>query len=199
MFYINESNRIVPQNAMMPSLDVTNRSALRALLLAQRQCMGGVERQAREAVLVKQLVHYIEHYHATASVALYMPHAGEPNLLALAAFISNPLCLPVVINRGEPLQFAQWRPGDALIEDRYGIQTPAKQAWISPQLLLIPCVGYTNEGFRLGYGGGYYDRTLATLKSSDSAITAVGIAWSQAGCAFQANEYDIAMAKLLLA
>lgn len=199
MIYINESNHIVPQNAAQPHLNMTNRSALRALLLAQRQCVGPAERQAREVILVKELAQYIEYHHKGAPVALYMPHAGEPNLLALAAFISNPLCLPVVINRGEPLQFAQWRPGDALIEDRYGIQTPAKQAWISPQLLLIPCVGYTNDGFRLGYGGGYYDRTLATLKNGDSAITAVGIAWSQAGCAFQANEYDIAMAKLLLA
>lgn len=199
MFYINESNRIVPQNAMMPSLNVTNRPALRALLLAQRHCMSAAERQSREAALVKQLALYIEQYHATASIALYMPHAGEPDLLALAAFINNPLCLPVVINRGEPLQFAQWRPGDALIKDRYGIQTPAMHAWIRPQLLLIPCVGYTIESFRLGYGGGYYDRTLAVLKTNDPAMQAVGISWSQAGCGFQPNEYDIAMDKMLLA
>lgn len=184
---------------MMSSLNVTNRPALRALLLAQRHCMSAAERQSREAALVKQLALYIEQHHTTATIALYMPHASEPDLQALAAFISNPLCLPVVINRGEPLQFAQWRAGDALIKDRYGIQTPAIQAWISPQLLLIPCVGYTNEAFRLGYGGGYYDRTLAALKSCDSAITAVGIAWSQAGCGFQVNKYDIAMDKMLLA
>jgi 5-formyltetrahydrofolate cyclo-ligase len=184
---------------MLPSLNVTNRSALRALLLAQRHCMAASERQAREMRLAKQLALYIKQHHATACVALYMPHAGEPNVLALETLISNPLCLPVVIDKGEPLQFAQWQAGDALNKDRYGIQTPAKRSWISPQLLLIPCVGYTNAGFRLGYGGGYYDRTLAELKSKDSPVTTVGVAWSQAGCSFQPNEHDISMDLIQLA
>jgi 5-formyltetrahydrofolate cyclo-ligase len=184
---------------MMPHPNVTNRPALRALLMAQRHCMSAAERQAREAELVKQLALYVEQHHATASIALYIPHAGEPNLLALAACISNPLCLPVVINKDEPLQFAQWQAGDALMNDRYGIPIPAKHTWVSPKLLLIPCVGYTNEGFRLGYGGGYYDRTLAALKASDPAVTAVGIAWSQAGCGFQQGEHDIAMDLMQLA
>jgi 5-formyltetrahydrofolate cyclo-ligase len=199
VIYINESNHIVPQNAAQPHLNMTNRSALRALLLAQRQCVGPAERQAREVILVKELAQYIEHHHKSAPVALYMPHAGEPNVLALAALISNPLCLPVVINKGEVLQFAKWQAGDVLIKDCYGIQTPAKQAWISPQILLIPCVGYTKTGFRLGYGGGYYDRTLAAQKNKGAAITAVGIAWHQAGCGLQPSEHDIAMDLMQLA
>ncbi len=189
----------MPQNALPTRADNNNRAALRKLLLSQRYCIGSDDRQEREAELVKRIVHEIKQYDPRTVVAIYMPHAGEPNVLGLASLISNPLCLPVVVNKGEPLQFAQWQAGDALMNDRYGIPTPIKHAWLRPQLLLIPCVGYTEGGFRLGYGGGYYDRTLEALSSSGPVTAAVGVAWSQASCVFRASEHDVALAKLVLA
>jgi 5-formyltetrahydrofolate cyclo-ligase len=161
--------------------------------------MGSAERQVREAALVQSIALYIRQHHANAVVAMFMPHAGEPSLLGLLSQIRNPLCLPVVVSKAEPLQFAPWDRGEALEKDRYGILTPMTSARISPQILLIPCVGYTAARFRLGYGGGYYDRTLAALARENHGVTAIGVAWSQAGCVFPPNEYDIAMHSMQLA
>jgi 5-formyltetrahydrofolate cyclo-ligase len=63
---------------------------------------------------------------------------------------------------------------------------------------LIPCVGYNPQGYRLGYGGGYYDRTLAALRLQYKGVVAIGIAWSETACNFVSSEFDICMDKMLL-
>jgi 5,10-methenyltetrahydrofolate synthetase len=195
---MDESNTIVPQNHAV-SAKPTSRHALRRFLMAQRQCMGASERQAREACLLLKVGAYINTYHANDRVALYMPHGGEPSLLGLLNSMSNPLCLPVVINKDEALKFAAWRAGEPLEEGKYGIYTPERHVFVRPQLLLIPCVGYTKEGFRLGYGGGYYDRTLKEMQVRQTNVTTVGIAWREAQCDIQPEAHDIGMNLLITA
>lgn len=183
----------MPQNIVTPSLVATNRAALRLLLLAQRHCISGLEREKREVVTVQQLAARIKAHHATETVAIYMPHAGEPNLLKLSELISNPLCLPVVTAKHQALAFAAWEAGDALEIDAYGIAIPMVRSLVKPHLMLIPCVGYTSTGLRMGYGGGYYDRTLAKLSNEAGVVNTIGVAWSEARCDFQPSEHDIAM------
>jgi 5,10-methenyltetrahydrofolate synthetase len=72
--------------------------------------------------------------------------------------------LPVVDKVHKTLTFHAWYPGCPMEEDAYGIPKPKDTEVIVPTLLFVPCVGYTAGGFRLGYGGGFYDRTLASLK-----------------------------------
>lgn len=72
--------------------------------------------------------------------------------------------LPVVNKVHKTLTFHAWYPGCPMEEDAYGIPKPKDTEIIVPTLLFVPCVGYGPGGFRLGYGGGFYDRTLATLQ-----------------------------------
>lgn len=86
--------------------------------------------------------------------------------------------LPVVQGRSKPLVFRRWRPGDALAEAPFGLREPLDTATeVSPRILLVPLLAFDRMGRRLGYGGGYYDRTLSGLRSGGAA-TAVGIAFA---------------------
>lgn len=83
--------------------------------------------------------------------------------------------LPVVNKVTKQLTFHAWYPGCLMEEDAYGIPKPKDTEQIFPTLLLVPCVGYGPQGVRLGYGGGFYDRTLACL---NPAPDTVGLAYS---------------------
>lgn len=72
--------------------------------------------------------------------------------------------LPVVDKQHKTLQFHAWFPGCPMQEDAYGIPKPLGTEVVEPTLLFVPCVGYAAGGYRLGYGGGFYDRTLAQLQ-----------------------------------
>lgn len=84
--------------------------------------------------------------------------------------------LPVINKVDKTLTFHTWYPGCPMEEDAYGIPKPKDTEVIQPTLLFVPCVGYGPGGYRLGYGGGFYDRTLATLKPKP---VTVGLGYTQ--------------------
>ena len=114
-------------------------------------------------------------------VAGFWPLAGEidirPLLLALAGR-GHPVVLPVTPARGNPLSFQRWRPGDILVPERFGTVRPSGEP-LAPDLLLVPLLAFDGRGRRLGYGGGFYDRTLAGLPGRIAI-----------GCAFAAQRVD---------
>ncbi|MBI1243406.1 MAG: 5-formyltetrahydrofolate cyclo-ligase [Alphaproteobacteria bacterium] len=118
---------------------------------------------------------------AGASVAGYFAFGSEfdpmPLMEALAAR-GHPLALPVVVSRAAPLVFRQWKPGDDLVEHKFGMREPhATQPQIEPDLLLVPLLAFDMLGHRIGYGGGFYDRTIAQLRAHKKT-RAVGVAYS---------------------
>jgi 5-formyltetrahydrofolate cyclo-ligase len=114
-----------------------------------------------------------------AVVSGFWPLDGEidirPLLLALHARL-HPIVLPVTPKRGLPLAFRLWQPGDPLVAERFGTMSPTGEKR-SPEFLLVPLLAFDRRGGRLGYGAGYYDRTLPLL-SPRFAL----------GCAFAAQE-----------
>ena len=113
-----------------------------------------------------------------APMAGYMPIRTEvdaiPAMAALASF--NPVGVPVIQGEGQPLKFREWSPGCEMTEGPFGAQIPVKGVWVTPQVLIVPLVAFTPQAMRLGYGGGFYDRTLEGLRAR-GPVTAIGFAY----------------------
>ncbi|HPG22492.1 MAG TPA: 5-formyltetrahydrofolate cyclo-ligase [Amaricoccus sp.] len=87
------------------------------------------------------------------------------------------VCVPVIEHRGQPLRFRAWTPAAPILRGHHGIDVPAEGAWFDPEFLVVPLLAFDARGHRLGYGGGYYDRTIAHLRESGD-VRAVGIAYA---------------------
>ncbi len=177
--------------ALAAQLQTESKAQLRRTLLAQRAGLTVAVRRARDAAIGRNLQRWLS-AHPVTLLGVYWPIRAEPDLRdvydALAAS-GIMLALPVMTGAGLPLQFAAWTPGAALVFDRWGIATPAAVCLVAPQALLIPCIGFTPQRHRLGYGGGFYDRTLAGLPRP----VAIGVAHASACTDFAAGPHDIAM------
>ncbi len=112
-------------------------------------------------------------------LAGYMPIRTEIDPLpAMAEMVAHgPVCVPVVEGAGRPLRFREWKPGCALLEGPFGAQVPEGGEWLEPEVLIVPLVAFDRRGGRLGYGGGFYDRTLGALRTK-RPVLAVGFAFA---------------------
>lgn len=138
----------------------------RANLLARRQAMPADERHRAAQIVAGKLDDVIA-LRQIASVGLYWPIRHEVNLLSWAADLAQRtnivLCLPVVVTPKAPLEYWRWAPGEAMVRGIWNIPIPAQRNVVSPDMILAPLVGFDGANYRLGYGGGYFDRTLAAL------------------------------------
>ena len=99
------------------------------------------------------------------------------DLLAdLLAAHQGPVGVPVILGPAQPLRFREWSPGCTMVAGDFGALIPQDGAWIDPQVVIVPLVGFDARGYRLGYGGGFYDRTLAGLRARHPVL-AVGFAF----------------------
>lgn len=100
-------------------------------------------------------------------------------LLAALAEAGHKTALPVVVQKNAPLEFRAWSAGEPLFDGGFGTSVPAPQApVVTPGVVFVPLLAFDDEGFRLGYGGGFYDRTLEKLRAEREDIIAIGIAFS---------------------
>lgn len=157
------------------------KQALRRRAAAQRERL---HRGAEEGAGLAALAHFREHIDLAARAVLsaYLPVRAEFDVLPIlrhAHAQGCPTCLPVVLGRGRPLSFRHWAPGDPLVDGTFGIAVPAPEAeTLEPAILLVPMLAFDDEGYRLGYGGGFYDRTLARRRTRAPAPLAVGVAFA---------------------
>jgi 5-formyltetrahydrofolate cyclo-ligase len=143
----------------------TWRKAKREALIARRLGLTGTERRARSIALSDTISRVLQG--GTAGViGIYWPFKGEYNPLDLAGTLSAlglHFALPVVVQKASPMIFRAWHPETKMTNGIWDIPVPAEGDPIRPDLLLVPLVGFDRHKFRLGYGGGYYDRTLAAM------------------------------------
>lgn len=114
-------------------------------------------------------------------VSGFHPYLSEISTLPLLAKLAGAgwiTALPVVVGKELPLLFRRWAPGDAMVSGLWDIQIPADTApEVEPDVLLVPMLAFDRKGYRLGYGGGFYDRTLAKLRAV-KLVTAIGVAYA---------------------
>lgn len=115
--------------------------------------------------------------HADRSLGGYMAMRTEIDPTEAMAAHMGPVGVPVIMGAGQPLRFREWSPGCPLVEGEFGARIPAEGAWLEPEVLIVPLVAWDRRGYRLGYGGGFYDRTLELLRAKHPVL-AVGFAFA---------------------
>ena len=172
------------------------KTALRAQLLGERNALAADLRAAACQSIGRHLLDW-QADSKVMTLAVYWPIRGEPDLTDAYRQLAQrgvQLALPVVSGPAAPLTFTAWTPGQPMLPDRFGVPVPAGlSAPLIPDAIAIPCVGINAQRYRLGYGGGMYDRTLALLPT----VQTIGIAFDCARSDFAAAPHDVRLQALI--
>lgn len=153
------------------STDEAKKAARKAAFAARKQAHGQGLDGAAQAVLTEVLRGF-----GPVALAGYMPIRTEIDPLPVMAAHEGTVGVPVIRAAGQPLDFHLWTPQMPMIEGPFGAQIPQEPQPVVPRVVIVPLVGFDARGFRLGYGGGFYDRTLARLRAS-GPVAALGFAY----------------------
>jgi 5,10-methenyltetrahydrofolate synthetase len=171
---------------------------LRQQLLSARRALDPATRAAWDRAIG---AHVIDWWKAAqpAALGVYWPLRDEPDLhpaYAELARLGARLLLPVVVQKDAALEFAEWRIGETMVKDKMGVAVPAELRLQTayPPALLVPCLGFNPQGYRLGYGGGFYDRTLARHTPRPQTL---GIAYQCLQVQFAGDSHDVALDRII--
>ncbi len=163
-----------------------NADQIRMSLRAERAAMSAAARSQQSQQLCLQLAQWLPGLDGKKSapliIAAFWPLADEPDITPVLHTLiqaGHIVVLPVVAVRSAPLEFHRWLPGAPMTAGSFGVMEPIRTQALQPDILLIPTLGYTGQADRLGYGGGYYDRTLAAMQKDAHTPLTIGIAWSE--------------------
>jgi 5-formyltetrahydrofolate cyclo-ligase len=135
--------------------------------------------------------------HRGKPLAGYMAMRTEIDPTIAMAAHQGPVGVPVILGPAQPLRFREWSPGCTMVPGDFGALIPQDGAWIDPQVVIVPLVGFDARGYRLGYGGGYYDRTVAALPMRPYTI---GIGYSICRLdSIEPQSYDLKLDRLVVA
>lgn len=182
----HSDSSIACESARLAAQLARRKAILRNTLLATRNGLSPNQRRDATKAIGRQLRDC-----SADVVATFWPIRGEPDLRATWQELARrgvTLALPLVTSTDAPLTFVAWTPGQPMTRDQFGVAIPADPVRnVTPDLILIPCLGVNAQRVRLGYGGGLYDRTLAAMP----AAATLGIAFDCARVEFDAEPHDI--------
>lgn len=190
----------VAEEAKMDWAEVKSwRKAERERLIGARLAIPADARAALSREIVERLDLLVGDV-ARRTVSLYWPFRGEPDLRPWIASLQERgarTALPVVVAKAQPLVFRPYTPGDALEKGIWNIPIPADGPEVTPDIVIAPLVGVDGASYRLGYGGGFFDRTLASLARKPLAI---GVGYGMQRIAtIHPQPHDIAMDAVVIA
>jgi 5,10-methenyltetrahydrofolate synthetase len=169
-----------------------DKAALRRALAARRAALDPAVKAEWDGRICRALVDWWDGVRVP-SIAVYWPIKGEPDLAAACGQLAArgvQLALPVVLERDAPLSFAHWTFGEEMVRDAMGVAIPSHLRLVErPAAIVIPCLGFNGANYRLGYGGGYYDRTLASVPRPRT----VGVAYAFGKVEFASAAHDVAL------
>lgn len=174
----------------------TWRKEARSKILAARVALPPTLRQGMTAALMERLHPLLQE--AEGPISFYWPFRGEPDLRPLMralALEGQEIALPVACKIGEPLTFRPWTPSCAMARGIWDIPIPATDLEVTPQTIVAPVVGFDAALYRLGYGGGFFDRTLAARKRP-AEVLGIGFALFQLP-SIKPQGHDIAMGRIV--
>ena len=156
-----------------------DKDAARKLGFAARAIAHAAERETAPAKVAALALELMQG-EAPTVVSTYLPIRTEidprPAMHALHA-AGHKICVPVIQGAGLALKFREWEPGCTLQPGPFGAAVPVGGDWLEPQVLLCPLVAFDDEFYRLGYGGGFYDRSLERLRAMHP-VKAIGLAYA---------------------
>lgn len=174
-----------------PAIDEQTPQAVRKRLrehsLAAREAMDERERAVASARIRAALAGLLAEIGARR-LGFYWPVRGEVDVREtvgawLAQDTSRAAGLPVVTAPRTAMSFRRWTPGAAMADDAYGIAIPAHDERLHPDCLVLPLVAFDQAGHRLGYGAGYFDRTIAALAAAGQRPSLIGLGFERLRCA----------------
>jgi 5-formyltetrahydrofolate cyclo-ligase len=172
-------HEIVPGGAPVDARQASDvarwRKAERARLIALR-CALPAEERARHSAAIAHTLDEMMAADSNEIVSVYWPIRAEPDLrswMRAACRRGRRIALPVAVELGQPLTFREWRPDSRMARGLWKIPYPADGREVSPTRVLAPLVGFDSACYRLGYGGGFFDRTLAAM-TRNPVVVGVG-------------------------
>jgi 5-formyltetrahydrofolate cyclo-ligase len=153
-------------------MGVAVKQAARAQGFAQRKAAFAAGQGQAAEILADYLAQFGDDI-----LAGYMPMRTEIDPLAAMAAHPGVVGVPVIVGQGQALRFREWTPGCGMVAGEFGALVPQAGVWVVPRVVIVPLVAFDARGYRLGYGGGFYDRTLEGLRAR-GPVVAVGFAFA---------------------
>ena len=152
-----------------------NKKELRQLHLSSRMSMGEDELKKKSITVNQKILNLINNHSNNSKIGLFYPYKNEVNVLLLAKTLEDErkICLlPKVIAKNQPLKYFSYSHKAPFLEKGFGgIMEPTGQLSEDPDIIIASCAAFNDEGFRVGYGGGFFDRTIMELKKKKNFIT----------------------------